>query len=83
MSQENGVVGRPKGGQQMHVHVFEQKENNTSGSRVLQVEPLATCQTSADRIGSYRIRNDDPHKEPHDVSAGIRLQPRWSEDAWG
>ena len=26
LSQENGVVGRPKGGQQMHVHVFEHQE---------------------------------------------------------
>ena len=34
---------------------------------MLQVEPLATCPTSADRIGSLQCKNDAVQKEPHDV----------------
>ena len=57
----------PQGSQNMHVHEVSNKNNNTSDSRVLQVEPLATCLTSADRIGSLKFKNDDVQKEPHDV----------------
>jgi hypothetical protein len=34
----------------MHALALKRKREKTSGKRLLQVEPLATCQTSADRI---------------------------------
>mgnify|MGYP000382373785 CR=1 FL=1 len=45
--------------------------------------PLATCRTSADGIGSWKIKEwNSIQGTPRLVSAGIRLQRRWSEDAW-
>jgi hypothetical protein len=34
----------------MHVLAVKRERETSSGKRLLQVEPLATCQTSADRI---------------------------------